>query len=97
MKFSSEWQRLVAAARQVPAEADEQAPFGFSTRVAARGVAVKPSGLDGAVARLSGRALLIAMLVMVATLATNLRPVLNGLADDVATLSDPVVDTGDSV
>jgi len=92
----SEWQRLVAAARQAPPDADVSAPYGFSTRVAAlaqrggRGEGVSPF------TRFSLRALGLAALVMAVTVAANFKPVMNSFADDVAALSDPVLDAGDS-
>lgn len=36
------WQRLTAAARRAPDEADTSAPYGFATRMAARGLAASP-------------------------------------------------------
>jgi len=39
------WERLVAAARNVPDERDVQAPFGFATRVAEIGMTSKRMGL----------------------------------------------------
>ncbi len=92
----SEWERLLAGARKTPSEAEAQAPFGFSTRVAAQAFAVDQSGAVDVLARFAGPALVMAALVMAVTVATNYQPVLNGIADEVATLSEPIVDAGES-
>lgn len=92
------WQNLVAAARQAPVEGDATAPYGFSTRVVARAFAGEPDRVApfAAFARFSWPALGVAVLVMTVTVAVNIKPVMNGIEDEVASMSEPVVDTGDS-
>lgn len=94
--LSSPWLRLVAAARHLPQTAEEATPFGFSTRLAAVAFEPKRTVQPNAFAQLSWPALGFAALVMVVTVATNLKPVLTTFDDDVATLSEPVVETGES-
>jgi hypothetical protein len=96
MKSSrSEWQRIVAAARQADAEPVPGAPYGFSTRVVAR-MQLSPGNDEiSAFARFSWRALGVAALIMATTVAANFQPVMNLLADDAAALSDPVSDAED--
>ena len=88
----SEWQRLVAAARQAPDNQEAIAPYGFSTRVVAQSQISSRSGQASAFARFSWRALAVAALVMAATVAANFKPVMNRLADDAAAISDPLPD-----
>ena len=54
-KYDKAWQRLAAAARRAAPERDESAPYGFSTRVAARAFGEEPQA-PSAFARLSLRA-----------------------------------------
>jgi hypothetical protein len=42
--YQEKWRRLAAAARPVAGGSDESAPFGFSTRVAALGLAAPAAG-----------------------------------------------------
>lgn len=98
MKSSlSEWQRLVAAARQAPDLSEAFAPFGFSTRVVARSsVGRQSGGAASEFARFSWRALGVAALVMALTVAANYQPVMTRLADDANALSDPMLDPEES-
>jgi hypothetical protein len=97
MKPNHPWQKLVAAARANP-ESEAQAPIGFATRVVARAdLGAKNSPLFGsAFARFSWPALGVASLAAIIAVATNLKPVMNSLSDDVAALSDPVTETDTS-
>ncbi|HEY9155861.1 MAG TPA: hypothetical protein VIM69_12065 [Opitutaceae bacterium] len=97
MKPNDPWQKLVAAAR-AHSESEAQAPLGFSTRVVARAeLGGKNRPLFGsAFARFSWPALGVAALTAIIAVATNLKPVMNSLSDDVAALSDPVSDADTS-
>jgi len=68
---SSVWQRLVTAARQAPVQGDDVAPYGFSTRVAAMAMSVERPTMQAIVNRLSWRALGVALMLMVASIAAN--------------------------
>ncbi len=93
---TSLWFRLVQAARLAPADArDEAAPHGFSTRVAALAFATANPSLSAMLARLSWRALTVAALVMVVSVAANFKPLVATFSQDrdtTAALSDPVGD-----
>ena len=87
---SNEWDRLLSAARKAPKGDEAAAPFGFSTRVAARAFARPDADTPAVFARVSLRALLCALLVTAATVATNLQPVLSTVEEEVAALSEPL-------
>jgi hypothetical protein len=85
------WDRLVANARLAPPPdlGDLAAPYGFAQRVATLAMQQKPS--IGALFELfSWRALAMAALIAVATVAVNLKSVLKPVDDSPVTLSDPV-------
>ena len=63
------WQRLTAAARRAPADRDPVAPYGFATRIAAMGLAQEPA--PSLFASFSLRALAVACLLMVGSVAAN--------------------------
>ncbi|MDE3084857.1 MAG: hypothetical protein KGJ37_06540 [Verrucomicrobiota bacterium] len=65
------WQRLVAAARQARDERGMAAPCGFATRVAARALAAAEQPFSALLARFSWRALGIATLLALASVAAN--------------------------
>lgn len=88
--FASQWQRLVAAARQAPEERATSAPPGFATRVAARALSAEPPGLAALFERLSFRALAVAGLLMVATLAVSYPALTNGDEEEEQGVIDPV-------
>lgn len=90
------WERLVAAARNAPEASPAEAPYGFSTRLAARAFETPRDRQTSPFVRFSWPALGLAALVMAVTVATNLKPVLASFAEDVATLSDPIVLDPDS-
>ncbi len=93
----SEWQRLVRAARQAPDKFEDSAPWGFSTRVVAESHTVRQGGgTANEFARFSWRALGVAALVMVTTVAANYQPVMTRLVDDANTLSEPMPDPEES-
>lgn len=89
------WDKLVSAARSVPANTGAESPPGFSTRVVARAFAERPAGVESLFARFSLPALGVAALITTLTVATNLKPVLETADDDVAALSEPVIEDGD--
>ncbi|HEU5081503.1 MAG TPA: hypothetical protein VFT72_19980 [Opitutaceae bacterium] len=93
------WDRLVAAARSAPLDTGEnvEAPFGFSTRVAARALSAERAAAPSLFVRFAWPALGVAALITAATVTTNLKPVMDANDEDVAALSEPVVvtDTGD--
>lgn len=87
------WSRLVAAARQAPDDRLLSAPVGFATRVAALAAAAEPR-FAAVVERLAWRALGVAALVAVVSVATSY-PALRVLAgasgeDDLLPDSDAV-------
>jgi hypothetical protein len=66
------WQRLVVAARQAPIPGDEAAPYGFSTRVAALGLAsVERPSLASALNHFSWRALGFSLMLMIVSIVAN--------------------------
>src|ERR1700691_5091335 len=87
------WQKLVAAARRAPPAADEAAPFGFSTRVAALAFeSGRPAG--SAFARLSLRAAAVAFLLAAIAVGVNYSAIV-GAFDEGATSAggdDPVTE-----
>ncbi len=90
-------ERLLAAARRAsPAAADEAAPFGFSTRVAAQAFGAPASG-SSVFGRLALRAAAVAALLALAAVAANYSAI-RGALDDTAptqTTDDPVSEVVD--
>ncbi|HEY6167519.1 MAG TPA: hypothetical protein VI454_05735 [Verrucomicrobiae bacterium] len=83
------WERLTKAARQAPADASVEAPFGFSNRVVARWLAGElpmPSAWEF----LSLRSLGFAALVMLVSLAVSFNVVCEQFAPDPAAPSELV-------
>jgi hypothetical protein len=92
MKIStSVWQRLVVAAREAPYTGDEAAPFGFSTRIAALAMAAERPTMRAMVNRLSWRALGVALMLMIFSIAANYSSVSLAGDNDQDPL-DPVAD-----
>lgn len=88
--FDARWQRLVTAARQAPVADDVAAPYGFATRIAARALgAPERPALLAVLGRFSIRALWLAGLLMVASVAANYLA-FAGNEDDELSLLDPV-------
>ena len=97
MKPNDPWQKLVAAAARVQPDADVQAPIGFSTRIVARAdLGAKAPLFGNAFARFSWPALGVASLAAIIAVATNLKPVMASLSEDVAALADPVTEADTS-
>ena len=92
------WQRLAAAARRAPDDRDTVAPFGFAGRVAALALSAERSAVS-LLERFSLRALGIACLLTMVTLATNYSVVTRLFAEDEAipamTTDDPVAELVD--
>jgi len=90
--FDARWGRLVAAARQVPAAADVAAPYGFAVRVAARAWADDRPNLQAIFGRFAVRALWVACLLMLASVAVDYFSSKSGTQDEYAneSLFDPV-------
>lgn len=75
------WSRLTAAARHASDPRDTAAPYGFATRVAALAMAVeRPMG--SLFERLSWRALGVACLLAVASVAVNYSALTGARADE---------------
>ena len=86
------WSRLVAAARSAPDERDPSAPLGFSTRVAALALSAPPrSSFSLVFERLSWRALAVACLLMLASVAANYSAITR-TSDEEVTVRDPVAE-----
>ena len=82
------WARLVAAARRAPDERDTTAPYGFSTRVAALAAERAPVSLF---ARYSLRALGVACLLAIASVAANYSAIAGAFSDEPAVAADDPV------
>jgi hypothetical protein len=86
------WARLVAAARHAPDERGTEAPYGFATRVAALAFAPDRE-LKTLWERLSFRALGVACLLALLSVAANYSSFANALAEEEgATADDPVTE-----
>ncbi len=87
------WNRLVALARQAP-HSDNGAvevPFGFATRVAARGLAAMDRGMASLFEPFALRALGIAAVAAIMIMALGFNPVLQSIREEVAAVgADPV-------
>lgn len=87
------WTRLVAAARQAPADPrDLSAPSGFATRVSALAFADSEPSFIALFARFAPRALGVCGLLMVLGVTLNFTSALNAFEADTVTLNDPVAD-----
>ncbi len=88
--FESRWSRLTAAARLAPVREDVAAPFGFATRVAARAMSPAPAVTwIAAMRQFSFRALWLAGVLMLASMAANYVAFASG-EDDEQSVVDPV-------
>lgn len=88
--FDLRWQRLVAAARRVPAAEPALAPYGFAARVAARVWAGERQGLLTVLGRVSIRALWVACVLMIVSVAASYFSSTLGAADSQQFQFDPV-------
>jgi hypothetical protein len=89
--FESRWQRMVSAARQAPVADEGTAPYGFATRVAARALSEERPMLLAVFGRFSVRALWVAGLLMLASVAANYMLLAAG-EDEEQSLLDPVAE-----
>jgi hypothetical protein len=85
------WDRLVAAARKAPKAGDEAAPFGFSTRVAAKAFEPRTAPFS-AFARLSLRAAGVACILACAAVAANYSAIRSAFDDEAPAPSAPAAD-----
>jgi hypothetical protein len=86
------WSRLVAAERLAPDDRDPAAPSGYATRVAALALGTPPRpSLSFLFERLSLRALGVACLLMLVSVAANYPAIARAFDDDVD-LRDPVAE-----
>ncbi|ACB77450.1 hypothetical protein [Opitutus terrae] len=77
------WLRLTTAARQVRDDRETAAPYGFATRVAARAMAGPKISAEALFERFSWRALGLAGLLALISVATNYSAVASSNDDDV--------------
>src|SRR5436190_21101909 len=68
--FDQQWQKLITAARQAPAEAGAAAPYGFATRLAAQAATLAPAPWLR-LERFALRGLLLAAVCSVAAFVLN--------------------------
>lgn len=90
--FDHKWQKLAGLARQAPTAADEAAPFGFSTRVAA--LAMQGASIGNAwslLEKFALRGLIAAGVLSVATAAYSFTSALTDHEDE-SVLTDPVAE-----
>lgn len=84
------WWRLTAAARQTPLTRDEAAPYGFATRVAARAWTGNALPVSSLFPQWSWRALGVATVLALATLAVNYEALAQRSVEDTVLSADPV-------
>ncbi|MFA6960728.1 MAG: hypothetical protein WC205_08270 [Opitutaceae bacterium] len=92
---STPWGRLVAVARQAPADTrDVSAPHGFATRISALAFANAEPSFSALFARFAPRALGVCALLMVLGVGLNLGSALKAFENDstAVTLNDPVAE-----
>ncbi len=90
------WNRLATAARRAPDDRDTAAPYGFATRVAALALA-QERAVVSLLERFSLRALGLACLLAVASVAANYSALATALNDeDVALADEPVANLVDT-
>ena len=91
------WSRLTAAARRAPDDRDPAAPYGFATRVAALAM-TQERAVTSLLERFSFRALGVACLLALVTVATNYSALASSLGDDEAGVTDdPVAELVDII
>jgi hypothetical protein len=89
------WQRLATAARRHADDRDPAAPYGFATRVAALAMATERARVS-LFERFSLRAMAVACLLLVTSLAANYSAIANAFADEPLVPGDPVAELLDS-
>jgi len=78
----SAWQKLVAAARRAPDERATTAPYGFATRVAALALAAERRPFGSLFERFSWRALGVAALLAIGSVAADYASLSKSADDD---------------
>lgn len=81
-KFDQKWQKLIALARQAPANADMSAPYGFATRTVSLAMAAPLPSISAVFGRFALRGLLAAATLSVAAVAFNFTAVAGGQDDE---------------
>jgi hypothetical protein len=89
------WQRLTAAARRHADDRSAAAPYGFATRVAALAMASERAG-SSLFERFALRAMGVACLLLLASLAANYTAITSAYADEPLVPGDPVAELLDS-
>lgn len=89
------WQRLAAAARRHADDQAAAAPYGFATRVASLALASERAGIS-LFERFSLRAMGVACLLLITSLAANYSAIANAFADEPLVPGDPVAELLDS-
>lgn len=92
-RYQQSWMRLAEAARRAPEPADDAAPYGFATRVAALGLAAQRP-VASVLERLSLRAMGVACLLAALAVAANYSVIRSLFAHDTSatTADDPITD-----
>lgn len=88
--FDYKWQQLTARARLAPRPADEPAPYGFATRVAARAFRSRPAGPWSLLEKFALRGLVATTALGVASLAFSFPTFAGETEDELALATDPV-------
>ena len=89
------WQRLTRAARRHVDDRNPAAPYGFATRVAALALASERAGAS-LFERFSLRALGVACLLMITSLAANYSAIASAFDEEALVPGDPVAELLDS-
>jgi hypothetical protein len=87
--FDDKWRQLTMAAQRAPVEEEAAAPFGFATRIAARAMRDEQPAMIAMFSRFSVRALYVACLLTLVSVAANYLA-FAGTEDDEQALIDPV-------
>ncbi|HYC70902.1 MAG TPA: hypothetical protein VEB66_06835 [Opitutaceae bacterium] len=87
--FDAKWQRLTARARLAPAGADEPAPYGFATRIAAQAFAPRGARF-GLFEKFALRGLLAACALSAASVAYSFSALAGESEDEFTLASDPL-------
>ncbi|MBI5382837.1 MAG: hypothetical protein HZA31_13140 [Opitutae bacterium] len=88
------WDRLTAAARQLPDTRDTSAPYGFATRVAALAMTAPRPSLGIMMERFSFRALGVAVVLMLVSVAANYTALASAFTEETE-LRDPIAEVLD--
>ena len=87
--FDDKWRQLTVAAQRAPVEGDAAAPYGFATRIAARAMRDERPVMIAMFSRFSVRALYVACLLTLVSVAANYLA-FAGTEDDEQASLDPV-------